>query len=96
MLFYCKFSQTADIKTYALSFCPHKIIFVQDKIIFVKNKFKIVSEDFFFLDKKYCPRLKSSYLLGKRIENDFLVVEKFLSVAKKSYSIHFTSKYALF
>ena len=34
------------------------------------------------LDKKYCPRLKCSYLLGKRIENVFLAVEKILSVAE--------------
>ena len=38
---------------------------------------------------------KSSYLLGKRIENDILAVEKIFSMAKKSFSIYFTSKYIL-
>ena len=50
---------------------------------------------FFDLDKKFCPKLKNCYFLGKRIENGFLVVEKKLSIAKKSFSIHFTSKYVL-
>ena len=35
-------------------------------------------------------------MLGKRKENDFLAEEKILSMAKKSFSIHFTSKYKNF
>ena len=30
----------------------------------------------FYPDKKFCPWLKSLYLLGKRIENDHLAAEK--------------------
>ena len=41
----------------------------------------------------FCPRLKSSHLLRKRIEKDFLAEDKKFSLAKKSFSIHFTSKY---
>ena len=60
----------------------------------VLDKIKIVLDKTYFVpDKKFCPRLKSSYLLGKRIENDFLAVEKTFSMAKKSFSINFTSKY---
>ena len=33
-------------------------------------------QNVFCPDKKFYPRLKSSYLLGKRIEDDFLAVEK--------------------
>ena len=45
--------------TYAPSFCLDKIIFVRDKIKLVLDKIHFFT------------RLKSSYLLGKRIENDF-------------------------
>ena len=55
-------------------------------------------QNIFVLDKKFCPRLNSSYLLGKRIENDFLAMEKFCPWLKShvpsiSQAI---SKYALF
>ncbi len=57
---------------------------------FCPDKIKIALDKFFF------PIQKSSYLLGKGTENDFLVMEKILSVAKKSFSIDFTNKYVLF
>ena len=82
----------------ALSICPDKIFFVldkmffvPDKIIFVPDKITFVPDKIFFVpDKNFCPRLKSSYLLGKRIESYFF------SMTKKLFSIHFTSKNVLF
>ena len=47
-------------------------------------------------DKNFYPRLKSSYLLRKRIRNDFLAMEKILSVPEKLFTNHFTSKYVLY
>ena len=53
-------------------------------------------QNIFCPDKKFCSRLKGSYLLMKRVKNDFLAMDKVLFVAKKSFSNHFTSKYVLF
>ena len=36
-----------------------------------QTKYFLSKQIFFVQDKKFCPRLKSLYLLGKRIENDF-------------------------
>ena len=71
--------------SYALSICPDKIFFVldkmffvPDKIIFVPDKITFVPDKIFFVpDKNFCPRLKSSYLLGKRIENYFKLWKTF-------------------
>ena len=64
--------------TNALSICPDKIFFVPDKIIFVPDKITFVPDKIFFVpDKNFCPRLKSSYLLGKRIENYFKLWKTF-------------------
>ena len=71
--------------TYAPSFCSDKIVFVPDnikivldKIIFVLDKIIFVLDKIFFvLDKNFCPRLKSSYLLGKRIEKYFKLWKTF-------------------
>ena len=38
---------------------------------------------YFLSGQKEFPGFKSSCLLGKKIENDFLAVEKILSAAKK-------------
>ena len=35
--------------------------------------------------KKFCPRLRSAYLLVKWMENDFLATDKIFSSAKKSF-----------
>ena len=58
-----------------------KIIFVEDKPIFVPDNIKIVQ------DKEFCPRLKNSYLLGKRIENDLVAVEKLCPWLKSHFPI---------
>ena len=80
----------------ALSIYPDKIFFVLDKIFFVPDKiFFVLDKTSFVLDKNFCPRLKSSYLLGEMIENDFRLWN-FFSIAKKLFSIHFTSKNVLF
>ena len=42
----------------------------------LKYKCLILDKIFIIPHKKFCSTLKSSYLLGKRIENDILVVEK--------------------
>ena len=39
-------------------------------------------------DKKFCPKLKSTYLLVKWMENDFLATDKILSTAKKLFPFH--------
>ena len=46
-------------------FCPGQNIFCTGQ-----NNF-CLRQNIFVPDKIFCPRLKSSYLLGKRIENDF-------------------------
>jgi len=50
----------------------------------------------FCLDKKFCAKLKNTYLLVKWMENDFLATDKIFLTAKKSFSILFPSKYVLF
>ena len=64
--------------TYATSICPDKIFFVLDKMFFVPDKITFVPDKRFFVpDKNFCPRLKSSYLLVKRIENYFKLWKPF-------------------
>ena len=65
--------------SYVSSFCPHKIIFVSDKMKIVLDKIFLVPDQTFY------SRLKSSCLVGNSIENDFLAVEIFFSMAKKSF-----------
>ena len=79
----------------ALSICPDKIFFVPDKILFVPDKILFVPDKIFFvpdkiifvLDKtflsrtKFCPKLKSTFLLVKWMENNFLAMEKNFSTA---------------
>ena len=72
----------------------HSFVIQDFLFVFYASSF-CLDNIFFDLDKKFCPKLKNCYFLGKRIENGFLVVEKKLSIAKKSFSIHFTSKYVL-
>ena len=81
--------QSSESMFYALSICPDKIFFVPDKIIFVQNKMIFVLDKItFVLDKtflsqtkKFCPKLKSTFLLVKWMENNFLAMEKNFSTA---------------
>ena len=74
------------MNTNASSFCPDKTIFVLDKIIIVLDKIIIVLDKTFFVpDKKFCPNLLSSYLLRKRIDNEFLAVEKTFPWLKSNF-----------
>ena len=76
---------TPPFRTYSLLFVLDKMFFVPDKIIFVPDKITFVPDKIFFVpdkiffvpDKNFCPRLKSSYLLGKRIENYFKLWKTF-------------------
>ena len=42
-------------------------------------------QNIFVPDKNFCPRLKSSYLLGKRIENDFKLWRNFFPWLKSYF-----------
>ena len=81
----------------APSFCPDKIIFVPNKIKFVLDKIFFVPDKIFFgPDKKFCPRLKSSNLLRKSKENDFLAMEKFFLWLISHFLSFSIGKYVLF
>ena len=80
VIFHPFHKQICTFSAWTKFFVPDKISFVPDKISFVLDKIKI------FVEKV------SSHLLVKWMENDFLAMDKVLFVAKKSFSIHFTSK----
>ena len=66
--------------SYALSFCQDKTIFYWDKIKIAPDKI------FFVLNKDFCPRLKISYLLTKRMENHWIALYKIFCLEQKSFS----------
>ena len=46
---------------------------------FAWTRYFLSQKKYFLSRQKFCSRVKRSYLLSKRIENDFLAVEKILS-----------------
>ena len=60
-------------------FCPGQNIFCTGQNNFCPR------QNIFVLDKNFCPRLKSSYLLGKRIENDFKLWRNFFPWLKSYF-----------
>ena len=67
-------------------FCPGQNIFCPGQNIFCtgQNNF-CPRQNIFVPDKNFCPRLKSSYLLGKRIENDFKLWRNFFPWLKSYF-----------
>ena len=68
-------------------FCPRQNIFCPGQNIFCtrQNHF-CPRQNIFVPDKNFCPGLNSSYLLRKRIENDFKLWKKFFPWLKSCFS----------